>query len=228
MNIVVVGLGDAAEKVHGVGVAKVVVKGRQDKALRTEDLGLSEAIIGDVTEVGDVRGENLLVLGGNEHGGDTDKLKTIELDDLCTQETIDDVDGKEERLGQQVEAGMDLNEPVDENAASLPLKVVLVIHVLGVRHRLAFEVAKVLENFRRVLGNHKGVLKIFRVKVLNTWGVHWLNRDNIADDRSGGLGDRLRGLGGSSVFLGLSLDDLLLLGLFDVELLASRLAFDGC
>lgn len=227
LNIVVVGLGDAAKKVHGVGVAKVVVEGRQDEALRAEDLGLSEAIIGDVAEIGDVRGENLLILGGNEHCGNTDKLKTIELDDLCTQETIDDVDGKEQRLGQQVESSMDLNEPVDENTASLPLEVVLVVHVLRVRHGFAFQVTEVLEDFRRILGNHKGVLEVFSVKVLNTWRIHWLSRDDIANDRSGGLGDRLRSLGGSSIFLDLSLDGLLLLGLFDVKLLAGRLTFDG-
>lgn len=82
LDIVVVGLGDSAEEVHGVGVAQVVVKSSKDEALSAEDLLLGKAIIGDMTEVLDVGRENLLVLGSDEHGSNTNELETVELDNL--------------------------------------------------------------------------------------------------------------------------------------------------
>ena len=83
LDVVVVCLGDTTKEVHGVGVREVVVEGTKDEALSLKDLGLGEAVIGDVLEVLDVRRENLLVLGSNEHGGDTDELETVKLNDLA-------------------------------------------------------------------------------------------------------------------------------------------------
>ena len=83
LDVVVVGLGDTTKEVHGVGVGEVVVQGAKDEALGLEDLGLGEAIIGDVLEVLNVGREDFLVLGGDEHGSDTDELEAVKLDDLA-------------------------------------------------------------------------------------------------------------------------------------------------
>jgi hypothetical protein len=82
LDVVVVGLGNSAKEVHGVGVAQVVIESSKDEALSAENLLLGEAVVGDVTEVLDVRGQNLFVLGCDEHGSDTNQLETVELDDL--------------------------------------------------------------------------------------------------------------------------------------------------
>lgn len=74
LNIVVIRLGYPTKEVHGVGVRKVVVESLQNEFLCLQDFFLSEAVIGDVTEVLDVWGENLFVLGCDEHSGDADEL----------------------------------------------------------------------------------------------------------------------------------------------------------
>ena len=62
LDIIVVGLGDAAKEVHWVGVAEVIVQSRENISFSTEDLFFSEAIVGDVTKVGDVWREDLFIL----------------------------------------------------------------------------------------------------------------------------------------------------------------------
>src|SRR5690242_21822230 len=86
LDVVVVGFGYSAEEVHGVGVAQIIVQSGKNKALSTEDLLLGEAIIGNMAEVLDVGGKDLLVFGGNEHGGDTNQLKAVELANLAAKE----------------------------------------------------------------------------------------------------------------------------------------------
>lgn len=126
LDVVVVRLRDTTKKVHGVGIAKVIVESAQDESLGAQDLSLGEAIIGNASKVLDVRREHFFVLGGNEHGSDADELQTIELDDLFGEKSVDDVDGEEEGFGQEVEAGVDLDEPVNQNTTRFPLEVVLV------------------------------------------------------------------------------------------------------
>jgi len=212
LDVIIVRLRDPTQEVHGVGVAQVVAERRQDEALGTEDLGLGKAIIGNMAEVGDVGSENLLVLGGNQHGGDADELQAIQLHHLLRQEAVDDVDGEEQRLGEEVELGVDLDQPVDEDAPRLPLQIVLVRHVLRVGNHVALEVPEILENVIGVLGDHERVVEVLAVQVLDTLGVLELVRLGIGN---GGLGS------------GIFLRDLLLgdglLRLQAVNLLAERL-----
>lgn len=166
LNVVVVGLGDTTEEVHGVGVGEVIVESTEDKTFGLEDLGLGEAIIGDVFEVLDVWRKDLLVLGGDEHGGDTDKLKAVELDNLAGKEAVDDVDRKEEGLRQQPKARVNLEQPVNKDATHLPLEFVLAVHVVRVGEGSDLELLHVVENLVHVLGDHERVVEVLRVEVL--------------------------------------------------------------
>lgn len=82
LDIVVIGLGDTSKEVHGVGEAHVVLEGCEDVTFSIENLLIREGLIGNMAKVGDVRGEHLLILGGNEHGGNTNELKTIKGDNF--------------------------------------------------------------------------------------------------------------------------------------------------
>ena len=62
LDVIVIGLGDAAKEVHWVGVAEVIVQSRENISFSAEDLFFSEAIVGDVTKVGDVWREDLFIL----------------------------------------------------------------------------------------------------------------------------------------------------------------------
>src|ERR1700730_1720192 len=82
LDVVVVGLRDAAKEVHWVGEAQIIVESSEDVFLSTQNFRLREPIVGDVTEVGNVRRKDLFILGGNEHSGNTNKLKAIKLNDF--------------------------------------------------------------------------------------------------------------------------------------------------
>lgn len=167
LDVVVVGLGDATKEVHGVGVGQVVVQSTKDETLSLEDLGLSEAIVGDVLEVLDVGREDFLVLRSNEHGSDTDKLKAVELDNLARQEAIDDVHCQEKGLRQQPKARVNLQQPVDEDATHLPFEFILAVHVVRVGQGGDLKLLHIVEDFVHVLSNHERVIKILGVEVLS-------------------------------------------------------------
>ena len=66
-------------------------------------------------------GEDLLVLGGDEHGGHADQLELDQRDDPGGQEPVDDVDGDPERLGQHVVSQVYLEQPVDQGRSHTPV-----------------------------------------------------------------------------------------------------------
>lgn len=154
LNVILVGLRDPAQEVHGVGIAQVVLECLQSVSFSTEDFVDSEAIISNMNEIADVRRQDLLVLGGDEHGSDTNQLKLVQGDNLYRQEAIDNVDGKEESLGQQPEPSVNLNQPVDEDASHLPLEVFLVLHIVGVGHGRLLQLLVVVEDLSDVLSTH--------------------------------------------------------------------------
>ena len=216
LNIVVVGLGDATKEVHRVGIAEIIVKSAEDESLGAEDFRLAEAIIGDMTEVGNMGREDFLVFGRDEHGSNADQLQTIQEDNLLGEESINDVDSQEEGLREQVETSMDLDQPVNENASCLPLKVVLVRHVLRIGHGATLEVVEILEDFVGIFGNHERVIKILVVKILHALRDldQWLLFNSL-----GRRGNRVL------VKLGVRLD--LLFGLDGKNLLTDGLALLG-
>ena len=166
LDVVVVGLGDTAEEVHGVWVGEVVVQGTKDETLSLEDLGLGEAVVGNVLEVLNVGREDFLVLGSDEHGGDTNELEAVELDDLAREEAVDDVDCQEEGLRQQPKTRVNLEKPVNKDAAHLPLELILAIHVVRVGKGGDLKFLHVVEDLVHVLGNHERVIKVLFVEVL--------------------------------------------------------------
>lgn len=167
LDIVVIGLGDTSQEVHWVWVAQVVVECGKNVTLGAEDLLLSESIVGDMTEVLNVWRQDLLVLGRNEHGSDTNELETVELDNLCGQEAVEDVDSKEESLWQEVETGVNLDQPIDKDTTHLPLQIFLVLHVLWVWQGGLLKLLQVLENLVDVLGNHQWIIDILGIQILN-------------------------------------------------------------
>ena len=50
VNVIIVGLGDAAKEVHGVRIAEVIIKGTEDESLGAEYLILGEAVVCNVAE----------------------------------------------------------------------------------------------------------------------------------------------------------------------------------
>lgn len=149
-------------------------------------------------EVADVRGEDFLVLGRDEHGSNTNQLDAIKLNNLLGQEAINNVDSQEQCLWQKVKAGMDLDEPVNQDAARLPLQLILVVHVVRIGQRGRLDADEVVEDLVSILRDHERVIVILRIKILHSLGV---------DEALG---------------LGLSLDLSLDLGLLDLGLLNRR------
>ena len=154
MDIIVIGLGDASQEVHGVGEAHVVLEGCEDVTFGIKNLLIREGLIGDMAEVGDVRGEHLLILRSNEHGGDTNELKTVKGDNFSRQEAIDDVDGEEQGLGEQTETGVHFDKPVDKDPTHLPFKVGLVVDVIRVGESHDLKVPEILKDFNHVFSGH--------------------------------------------------------------------------
>lgn len=167
LDVVVIGFGDSSEEVHRVGIAEIILESGEGISLSTQDFIDSEAVVSDVDEVAYMGRQNLLVLGCDEHGGNTNQLKLIQRDDLGRQEAVNDVDSKEERLREQPEPSVDLDEPVDEDTTHLPLEIVLVIHVVGIWHGDEFKLLVVVEDFANVFCTHGGIIKIFGIQSRN-------------------------------------------------------------
>ena len=113
--VVVVGLADGAEERHWAWVTQLPVQTREHEGLSLLDLLSGVSLIDHEHHLGHGWRIDLLVLGSNEEGGSTDELKLADGDDLNAEETIDNVDGKEQGLREQVETLVDLDEPVKEN-----------------------------------------------------------------------------------------------------------------
>ena len=88
-----------------------------------------------------MRRDDLFVFRRDEQGGDTNELKLIQLNNLAGQEAVDDVDGKIECLGEQLESLVDLDEPIVEDIAIVPVDMVLMVHVFRIGYGGLFEFA---------------------------------------------------------------------------------------
>ena len=108
------------------------VEGLEDDSLSFQDLFTRIRILGQEDELVDSGGKNLLVLGSDEDGGDTDQLKLGDGYNALCEEAVDDVDGDPDGFGQHVVTEVDLEQPVDQRLAHFPGKVVLSVHVVGV------------------------------------------------------------------------------------------------
>jgi hypothetical protein len=79
------------------------------------------AATGQAAKGDERRSHDLLVLGSDEHRGDTDELELDEGDDSEGEESVDDVDGDPERLGSHLVSDVDLLKPVDEGRSHRPV-----------------------------------------------------------------------------------------------------------
>lgn len=176
---------DVPEKVDRVGVREVEVELGEHMSLGAKDLVVLVAAVGHEEEVGDRGAHDFLVLGGDEERGDSDELELDERDFLEREEAVDDVGREEDGFGEKAELGVDLDEPVDEDAPHLPRHLGVGEHVIGAGHRRELqgkprsascrrglkrraylELAQVLVHFDDVGGDHERVVLIALVKVL--------------------------------------------------------------
>lgn len=76
------------------------------------------------------------VLGGNEQGGTTHQLVVTLVDDTLRAVSVEQVHGKEESLGEQLEGVVSFEEEVEEVGTHEPLDLGLNLNGVDVRHRL--------------------------------------------------------------------------------------------
>ncbi len=135
LDVVFVRFTDPAEEVNGVRVAQIPVNGLEDIALGLKDLGFRVRGVRTVEEVGRGGSDNLLHLRGNEHARDPHELQLREGNHTRGEEAVNDVNTEEQGLWQEAETRVDLDEPVGQDATHFPGEVLLVGHVVRVRHR---------------------------------------------------------------------------------------------
>jgi len=69
----------------------------------------------------------------NKHGGSADQLKLAPLNSHHRQETIDEVNGKEERLTVKVVLLRDFHQPINEDRPHVGRNIGLTLHVVRPR-----------------------------------------------------------------------------------------------
>ena len=124
------GLDEAGQEVVGGRGGDLELQPVEDRLLHGEDLVLGVGAVADEDEVADLGGPDLLVLGGDEHGGDPDELEVLPGDPVHVKVPVDDLDRQEEGLGHQTELEVHLHEPVDQDGAHLVVDVGLLVHVV--------------------------------------------------------------------------------------------------
>lgn len=135
LDVVVIGLAYLPHPaVWRAVLGNLEVKGLENYSLPLQDFFTGVHVLSQEDELLNSRGKNLLVLGGDKDGSNTNELKLGEGHDALCEEAVNDVNGDPDCLGQHVVAEVDLEEPVDQRLAHFPGKVVLSIHVVGVGH----------------------------------------------------------------------------------------------
>lgn len=163
-------LGESLGEAVGGRDGEVELKGVEHDALHSQDLLSGVSLVGDVNKVTHLRGVDLLVLGGDEHGGTADQLELGAGDSATLEESIDDVDGQVKRLFAELELEVDLDQPVDENLSHFGVDIGLLAHVVGGRSAAALGAAKVGHDILNVIGDHLWVVSILGIDGRQTQG----------------------------------------------------------
>lgn len=87
----------AAEHMRG-GDSEVELQRDDHRALHSQDVVCCVGSCGHIDKLLDLRGIDLLVLGGQEHGSAADKLQARARNDLALEEPVDEVDTQVEGL----------------------------------------------------------------------------------------------------------------------------------
>lgn len=114
------------------------VEGVEDVPLHLgEHGGIVEATAhgGELADEGDLV-LLVAVLGGNKQGRAADELVMTLVDDATRAVAVEQVDGEEERLGEQLKGGVGLDEKVDEVGTHEPLNLLLNVNRGDVGERL--------------------------------------------------------------------------------------------
>ena len=107
----------------------------------------------------------LLILASDEHCSDTDQLQVLPHDVLLREEPVDEVVREEERLRDELELEVHLNEPIDENRAHSIIDVALLAHIVGWHRIFRLGAAVVRINVIHDLGDHQRVVLVKRVNI---------------------------------------------------------------
>jgi hypothetical protein len=89
------------------------------------DLGVCVSVVGNVHIVVGAGRRDLLVLGGQEHGGNAQQLQFVAADGNKRQIAVDVVDGEAQRLRPQPILHGYLHQPVHEDAPHVVVEVAL-------------------------------------------------------------------------------------------------------
>ena len=116
---------------EGVGGRDVdpVVELAEHLGLHLEYLLACVRPVADVDQVAELGGEDLLELGRDGQGRDAHELELGPGNLADVEVPVDDVHGQVERLGDQLELEVDLDEPVDEDRPHALVDEGLVVHV---------------------------------------------------------------------------------------------------
>ena len=136
LDVVVISLGDATEEVHRVGVAKVEAERPEDVAFCSKDLILRKSGVGEVVEVLDGRAHDLFILGSDEESRAADELELADGDVTEREQAVKDVDGEIERLRDETELLVSVDQPINQGATVFPRDFALVSDVVSIGHAL--------------------------------------------------------------------------------------------
>ena len=103
----------ALEESIRAGLLDIELQMEKNALLHSQNLGPSVCIVGQIDEIFDVRWVNLLILSRDEKRSDAHKLH-IALEHVKDGKVaIDQVNGEEERLWQQLKFGVHTNDPIN-------------------------------------------------------------------------------------------------------------------
>lgn len=86
----------------------------EDDPFSLKDLILGVPIFSHVDKLLNRRSEDLFILGSDEHGGDTNKLKLDKGDHSGGKESVNNVDSDPKSLGEHVVTKMHLKKPINK------------------------------------------------------------------------------------------------------------------
>lgn len=100
LNVVPIRFADSSEEVQWVGVGHVKADSVEHVSLRLDDLLDAVTAVGHVQEVGDRGADDLFVLCRDEQCRQANKLELDQRDHSSREESVNQVDGDEQGLGE--------------------------------------------------------------------------------------------------------------------------------
>mmetsp|Transcript_128265 Transcript_128265/g.411002 ORF Transcript_128265/g.411002 Transcript_128265/m.411002 type:complete len:344 (-) Transcript_128265:240-1271(-) len=146
------------QELHGRRAADLPPQHGQHRHLHAHDLLFGVGLVGDVDEVVDAGGAQLLELGRDEQSSDAHELQELPRGGLPRQVGVDEADREEERLRLELVLLVDIDEPVDKDGPHLRIHVLLALHVVRRGQLGGLLAAQHREDVRQILNDLLGVL----------------------------------------------------------------------